>query len=70
MHREEGEQLQKVRVGEEWCNSQAIGLEVGTTGVGEMVALRDVDGVYRGRRGGRGVRKGGRAERKRLQESL
>lgn len=66
-YRSTDDDIETVRLGEDYCNSQPITLEVGLTGIEEIMALRDEDGVFRGgKRDGREVRKGRYAPPKKL----
>ena len=62
--------LESVRVSAEFANTESVAVSVATTGVNELVALADGDGVYRG--GSDGIprqppKKGGPAPRKQFQ---
>jgi len=68
-HDAEKRELESVRVDGRFLNSASVAVAVGASGIEELVALADADGVYRGgeERGRVAPRKGGEAPRKMLQ---
>jgi hypothetical protein len=68
-HDAEKRELESVRVDARFLNTASMAVGVGASGIEELVALADADGVYRGGEGrGRAApRKGGEAPRKTLQ---
>lgn len=68
-HDAEKRELESVRVDARFLNSASMAVSVGASGIEELVALADADGVYRGGEGRERAapRKGGEAPRKTLQ---